>query len=130
MNEAPVELGPGRFRAIQRAACATARGLAREHGQHQFYTLSQVQSQAAAVAVDASLLAWVYAVFVTRDDFEAYFAVREAPGTYWQLRVAMTPETRSVPDPTSGAVSDDAWADCRDELDELAQWLARSTDLI
>lgn len=91
METPPLELGPGRFRTIQRATCAVARTLAQAHGQRQFYALSQVRASASGVS--AELQPWVFAVFVTRADFEAWFALRETPASYDRLRAALsTPE--------------------------------------
>ena len=86
MDASSIDMGPARSRAIQVAALAVGRGLSREHGLHQFYALAQVQRQIAAASVDGVSQAWVYATFVSRADFEAYFVVREAPGTSAQLR--------------------------------------------
>ena len=114
MDAASIDMGPARWRAVQAVALAVGRGLAREHGLHQFYSLSQVQRQVGVAAIDGALQAWVYAMFVSRADFEAYFAVREVPGTYARLRAALSaPELRSVP---PGASSDE-W------LDDLWWWL-------
>lgn len=116
-NESPVDLGPGRFRTIQRLACAVGRGLASAHGQHQFYSLAQVQAQCRACAVDAALVAWVFAVFVTRADFEACFAMRETPGTYGQLRTALSPaDPRVAPESWPRPWNDD---DLDRDLDDL-----------
>ena len=71
-------------------------------GQRQFYSLAQVQAQVAACGVDAALSAWAFAVFVTREDFEAFFAIRQTPGNYPALRAAMTPSEprpRPLPEP-------------------------------
>lgn len=88
METPPLELGPGRFRAIQRATCAVARALAQAHGQRQFYALSQVRASAGEVS--AELQPWIFAVFVTRADFEAWFALRETPAPYDRLRAALS----------------------------------------
>lgn len=111
---AAIELGPGRARAVQRAVVAIGQGLAQAHGQRQFYALAQVQAQAAAVGVAPALQAWVHATFVSRADFEAYFAMRETPGTYEALRAAM-----SVPDVR--VRSDEPVLD--DAVDTLWRWL-------
>ena len=111
---AAIELGPGRARAVQRAVVAVGQGLARAHGQRQFYALAQVQAQAVATDVAPALQAWVHATFVARADFEAYFAMRETPGAYEQLRAAMAvPEVR--------VRSDEPFFD--DPVDTLWQWL-------
>jgi hypothetical protein len=53
---------------------------------------------------------------MARADFEAYFAVRETPETYAQLRVALSaPELRIAPPGRSS----DEW------LEELWWWLAQ-----
>ena len=118
MDAAAIEMGPGRWRAIQAAALAIGRGLSREHGQHPFYSLTQVQRQVAVAAVDGGLQAWVYAMFVARADFEAFFAVRETPGTYAPLRAALSaPELRTA---SPGASGDDWRDDLRWRLDQVA----------
>ncbi len=111
---AAIELGPGRARAVQRAVLAVGRGLAQAQGQRQFYSLAQVQAQAAAVGVAPALQAWVHATFVSPADFEAYFAMREIPGTYEQLRSAM-----SMPEGRAG--SGESFVD--DAVDTLWRWL-------
>ena len=111
---AAIELGPGRARAAQRAVVAVGRGLARAHGQRQFYALAQVQAQIAAADVAPVLQAWVHATFVARADFEAYFAMRETPGTCEQLRAAL-----SVPELRMHA--DASFLDAA--VDTLWQWL-------
>ncbi len=88
MDTPPIELGPGRLRAIQRATCAVARRLAQAHGQRQFYALSQVKASVGDVS--AALQPWVFAVFVTRADFDAWFALRETPAPYDRLRAALS----------------------------------------
>ena len=120
MNKSPVELGPGRLRAIQRAACAVAGGLSRLHGQRQFYPIAHVQSQARSAAVDSALLAWIYALFVKSEDFEAFFAVRETPGTYAQLRAALS--AAEAPRVHERGQDDDV-------IDELWQLLSAVVDL-
>ena len=111
MDAASVDMGPARSRAIQVAALAVGRGLSREHGLRRFYPLAQVQTQIGVAAVDGALHAWVYATFVSRADFDAYFAVRETPGTYARLRAAMSaPEARIVsPEPSDADWLDDLW---------------------
>ena len=112
---AAIELGPGRARAVQRAVVAVGQGLARAHGQQQFYALAQVQAQAVAADVAPALQAWVHATFVARADFEAYFAMRETSGAYEQLRAAMSvPEVRMH---AGESLFDDP-------VDTLWQWLA------
>lgn len=97
METPALDLGPGRFRVIQRAVCDVARGLSRQHGQRQFYTLAQVRESAAGV--DAQWQPWIFAVFTARADFDAWFAVRDTPGSYEQLRAALAaPDT--APDTT------------------------------
>lgn len=114
MDAAPIEMGPARWRAVQAATLAVGRGLSREHGLHQFYSLTQVQRQVGVAAVDGALQAWVHAMFVARADFEAYFAVRETPGTYAQLRPMLSaPELRTA----SPGASSDEW------LDDPWRWL-------
>lgn len=119
MDAPTIEPDPTRWRAIQAAALAVGRGLSREHGLHQFYSLARVQREISAAAVDGALQAWIYATFVSRADFEAYFAVRETPGTYAQLRTAMsTPKARTAP---SVSFCDDG----PDDLEELLWWLVQ-----
>ena len=90
---------PGGLPALHAALSKVARGLAGAHGQRQFYSLSQVQARVAAAGMDAALSPWAFAAFVTRDDFEAFFAVREGAGSYRELRAAMSPpEARAVSD--------------------------------
>ena len=114
MEPASIEVGPATWRAVQAAALAVGRGLSRERGLHQFYSLTQVQRQVGVAAVDGALQAWVYATFVACADFEAYFAIRETPGTYAQLRAVLSaPELRIAPP----GPSRDEW------LDELWWWL-------
>ena len=114
MDAAPIEMGPARWRAVQAATLAVGRGLSREHGLHQFYSLTQMQRQVGVAAVDGALQAWGHAMFVARADFEAYFAVRETPGTYAQLRAMLSaPELRTA----SPSASSDEW------LDDPWRWL-------
>ena len=111
METASIEMGPARWRAVQAATLAVGRGLSRAHGLHQFYSLSQVQRQVGVAAVDGALQAWVHAMFLARADFEAYFAVRETPGTYAQLRAMLSaPELRAAsPGSSSDEWPDDLW---------------------
>ncbi len=130
MQAPSLELGPSRFRAIQRATCAVARTLAQAHGQRQFYTLSQVRASASEVS--AELQPWVFAVFVTRADFEAWFALRETPAPYDRLRAALStpdvsadvPEGSPLPDMPDGDWEfDDAdlwWTACLEAGDALS----------
>lgn len=115
METPRLELGPGRLRAIQRALCGVAAALAGQYGQRQFYTLAQVR--AGAAGVHANWHPWVFAVFVARADFEAWFAVRDTPGSYEQLRAALaTSRPEDVPEwvPPPGLDleldQDDRWA--------------------
>ncbi len=113
----------GGLQAVRTAVSEVARGLARAHGQRQFYSLAQVQAQAVAAGVDAALWAWVFATLVTGDDFVAFFALRESPGGYRELRAAISaPEPRVVP-PEKSVGSSEA------ELDELWSWLDLLRDL-
>jgi hypothetical protein len=82
---------PGGLPAVYTALSQVARGLARAHGQRQFYALAQVQAEVGACGVGMALSAWAFAAFVTREDFEAFFAVRDTPGDYRALRAAMSP---------------------------------------
>ena len=123
MTTPPLELGPGRFRAIQRALCGVSRTLAQQHGQRQFYALAQVRAGASAVAPE--LQPWIFAVFVTRADFEAWFAMREAPGSYEALRAALSTPARA-PRVTEWSPTDD-WTPTAEELWGLAQLLGDLT---
>ena len=105
---------------MQRVVLAVGRGLALAHGQRQFHSLSQVQAQAAAIGIAPALQAWVHASFVSRADFEAYFAMRERPGSYEQMRAAMSM-------PAMRARSDEFGVD--DVVDMLWRWLDGIGDL-
>jgi len=87
-------------RTLHAALSEVARGLARAHGQRQFYALAGVQSQLLASGVAPALSPWVFAAFVAREDFDAFFAMRETPGTYAELRAAMSASVprEAVPD--------------------------------
>jgi hypothetical protein len=111
---------PGGLPNVQVVVGNVARGLARAHGQRQFYSLAQVLSQAGAWRVDTVLSAWIYAAFVTRGDFDAFFAVRETPGGYGELRAAMSRvEPRVVPEPTLR----DHDIEIEIDVDDLWWWL-------
>jgi hypothetical protein len=121
MHTSTVELGPGRLRAIRSALCAVAPSLAQQHGQRQFYTLEQVASTLRGIAADWH--PWIFAVFVARTDFEAWFAMRETPGSYVQLRGALA--AQAVADATPWALAeDDRWdPDDPEWIDCLTDWL-------
>ena len=115
---------PGGVPAAYGVLSEVARRLAQAHGQRQFYSLAQVQHQAAAVPVDAVLSAWVYAAFVTRADFDAFFAMREAPGGYVELRAAMSPPgRRAAPVPRDLAAEIEAIAESAGIDDDGLWWL-------
>jgi len=91
MDASSIDMGPARSRAIQVAALAVGRGLSRpvaacRASMGRISSTRWPQVQIAAASVDGVSQAWVYATFVSRADFEAYFVVREAPGTSAQLR--------------------------------------------
>ncbi len=106
----------------QAALCKVARELSKCDGQHQFYTLPRVQSVTIASSVDRELVPWVVAALVTRADFEAFYALREVPGTYLQLRTQLsTPAPRS-----SNAEAADA--EFEEQLSSVLDWLDLASD--
>ena len=106
-----------RLHAAQAALCKVAWELSKCDGQHQFYTLTRVQSVTAAISVDRKLVPWVLAALVTRADFEAFYALRDVPGTYLQLRTQL-----STPVPRSSN-SEASNAEFEDELSSVLDWL-------
>ncbi len=121
MDTSFLELGPERLRAILNAQRTVAGALASAHGQRQFYTLSQVRARLADVG--PGLQPWVLAVFVTRADFDAWFALRDTPGSYEQLRAALVRrEVVDMPEWQTRGVDD--WAIAREAL----WWLASLVD--
>ncbi len=106
----------------QAALCKVARELSKCDGQHQFYTLTRVQSVTTASSVDRELVPWVIAALVTRADFEAFYALREVPGTYLQLRTQLsTPAPRS-----SNAEASNA--EFEEQLSSVLDWLDLASD--
>ncbi len=75
-----------RIRGAQRDLCRVALRLAETDGRHQFYTLARVQAVAAATNADAESIPWIFAGLLSKDNFEAYYSLRDVPGTYGQLR--------------------------------------------
>ena len=121
MANADIEV-PGGLLAVHAAVSAVAGGLARAHGQRQFYSLAQVQAQAVARGMDTAASAWAFAAFVTREDFEAFFAVRESPGGYRALRAAMSPsESRALSEPAASELDGELAADALWWLIRLAR---------
>ncbi len=121
MDTSFLELGPGRLRAILDAQRAVADALASAHGRRQFYALSQVR--AALADVGSELQPWVLAVFVTRADFDAWFALRDTPGSYEQLRAALVRcDMADVPEWRAREV------DVRATRGDVLWWLASLVD--
>ncbi len=122
MSRSAENQGEDRLPQAQAALCKVARELSKVDGQHQFYTLTRVQSVTAAISVDRELVPWVLAALVTRADFEAFYALREAPGTYLQLRTQLsTPAPRS-----SNAEASDA--EFQEQLSSVLDWLDLASD--
>lgn len=122
MSRSTENQGEHRLPQAQAAQCSVARELSKVDGQHQFYTLTRVQSGTTAIGVDRELVPWVLAALVTRADFEAFYALREAPGTYAQLRTQLsTPVPRS-----SSAEAPDA--EFEDQLSSVLDWLDLASD--
>ena len=95
MSSSSENQSEGRLQHAQAALCKVAQALSNSDGQHQFYPLARVQSAAATSKVDRELVPWVLAALVTRADFDAFYALRQVPGTYLQLRTQLsTPAPR------------------------------------
>ena len=106
----------------QLALCRVACCLAKSQGQRQFYDLTLVQAATLACGVDRELTPWVFAGLIRRPDFEAYYSLREVPGTYEQLHLDLS----SVPFTVPGGLEEsgdraDAYASLLDWLEVLAQ---------
>jgi len=114
----------GEMRVVHAAIIEVARGLARAQGQRQFHGLSVVQAQLNASHVDPGLWAWIFAAFVAREDFEALFALREAPGTYAGLREAMSAAVAREASPGQSFEASEL------EIDDLWDWLGVLEDVV
>lgn len=122
MSPSSENQGEDRLNQAQAALCKVARELSIRDGRRQFYTLTRVQSVAAASSVDRELVPWVLAALVTRADFEAFYALREVPGTYQQLRTQL-----STPMPRiSNAETSDTEID--EQLSSVLDWLDLASD--
>lgn len=109
-----------RIRPAQAALCKVARRLFDAHGQHQFYTLPQVQEAATQVDIDRPLMPWVFAGLVQRTDFDAYYSLRDVPGDYRQLRTDLSrPSDAASPDGKVALISDDEFEDMLESLLDL-----------
>jgi hypothetical protein len=123
MNSSAEQLQAHDLSPILAAVVEVADALSLRSGRRQFYTLAQVQSQATSCGIDRPVVPWVFAALVTRSDFEAYYAVREVPGTYQQLRERLSARrTNLSPDESS----DD---DVRERLWSALDWLELAADL-
>jgi|GEM_PF-4061466 len=115
-----------RIQPAQAALCKVARRLFDAHGQHQFYTLPQVQEASTQVTIDRTLLPWVFAGLVRRADFDAYYSLRDVPGDYRQLRTDLSrPSAPASSDGTVTLVSD---AEFEDMLETLLDLLDLAAD--
>jgi hypothetical protein len=122
MNASLAHTGPPNMQPIVAAVFETARALSLQHGQRQFYTLAQVQSQSASCDVDRMMLPWIFAALVRRADFEAYFAFRDVSGTYQQLRTTLS--AQQVHEATDGSSE----VDPREALSSALDWLDLAAD--
>lgn len=111
------------MRSAQRDLCRVALHLAETDGRHQFYTLARVQAVAAAINVNAELIPWIFAGLLTRDDFEAYYSLRDVPGTYGQLRTDLTPLA------LKSSASEAEPVDFREQLLSALDWLDLAGDI-
>lgn len=118
-NGEPVDAG---LRAAQGALCKVAGALAVRHGQRQFHALARVQAVVAALEVERELVPWVLAALVTRGDFEAFHALRDAPGSYLQLRTRLSTPAPRLAD--VGAFD----AEVEEQLSTLLEWLELAVD--
>lgn len=103
MNPSTQPAQDTRIQPAQAALCKVARRLFDAHGQHQFYTLPQVQEASTQVVIDRALMPWVFAGLVQRTDFDAYYSLRDVPGDYRQLRTDLS--RPSAPAPSGGQVA-------------------------
>lgn len=106
-----------RIRRAQAAFLKVALRLSERHGQHQFYALPQVQEAAAQDDVDRELAPWVFAGLLQRRDFDAYYALRDVPGDYRQLRTDLNGPSRTA------SPACDAADDLEAQLESLGDWL-------
>lgn len=123
MTEPPLSAHASLVQQAQAALCTVARELARTAGRRQHYALPHVQAVTAAIGLDHELAPWVFAALVARADFDAFFALRDTPGSYVQLRTALsaTGARRSAAD-ASDAAQDDPHA-------SVLEWLDLASDL-
>lgn len=120
MNPSTQPAQDTRIQPAQAALCKVARRLFDAHGQHQFYTLPQVQEAATQVDIDRTLMPWVFAGLVQRTDFDAYYSLRDVPGDYRQLRTDLSrPSDIASPDRRVPRVSDDDFEDMLESLLDL-----------
>jgi hypothetical protein len=117
MSPSAENQGEHRLPQAQAALCKVARELSKVDGHHQFYPLTRVQSVTTAIGVDRELAPWVLAALITRPDFDAFYALRESPGTYLQLRTQLS---TPVPRSSNFEASD---AEFEDELSSVLDWL-------
>lgn len=90
---------PSPLRSAQVALLRVARHLAAADAPRQFYPLPQVQAASIALDVDRDLMPWIFAALLARPDFEAWYALRDTPGGYAQLRAELTTITPSIMPP-------------------------------
>lgn len=122
MTEPPLSVHAGLVQQAQAALCTVARALARTEGRRQHYALPRVQAVTAAIGLDRELAPWVFAALVARADFDAFFALRDTPGSYVQLRTALsaTGARRSTTDLSDPAPDD--------PLASVLEWLDLAAD--
>ncbi len=123
MNRSAQDQAENRLQFAQAALCKVAREISKSDGQQQFYSLTRVQSVAIASCVDRELIPWVAAALVTRPDFEAFYALRDVPGTYSQLRTQLsTPAPRNANSETTGS-------EFEEQLVTVLDWLDLAADI-
>ena len=122
IQQAPAPAGP-RIRLAQAAFLKVALRLCERHGQHQFYAFAQVREAAGGIDVDPELMPWVFAGLLPRADFEAYFALRDVPGDYRQLRTDLNGP--ASPPSAVCAPSDDF----EEQLEALREWLDLAVEI-
>ena len=103
--------------------CKVAQALSSSDGQHQFYPLGRVQSATVASGVDSELVPWVLAALVTRADFEAFYALRQVPGTYMQLRTHLSVPTPRIANAQASEV------EFAERLWSVLDWLDLAEDI-
>lgn len=106
-----------RNQLAQAALCRVACCLGKSQGQRQFYDITLVQAATLACGVGRELIPWVFAGLIRRPEFEAYYSLREVPGTYEQLRSDLS----SVPFTTPNDLEQSG--DSADEYASLLNWL-------